>query len=112
MGPIFSNLCTCATAPPQLGPGLAGPLFCHVMGFNLGSQYGRSRPGQRDPSGSSLDILRLARDHLPHRVRCPSQTAYYGLAGAESACERLTIVLSTKAPVALSFREYPFSVMR
>ena len=35
MGPIFSNLCTCATAPPQLGPGLAGSLFCHVMDLIL-----------------------------------------------------------------------------
>ena len=88
MGPIISNLCTCATAPPQLMLGLAGPLFCHVMGFNLGSQYGRSRRRQRVPSGSSLDVLCLARDRLPRRVRCPSQTAYYCLAGAEWASAR------------------------
>ena len=60
------------------------------MGFNIGSPYGRSRPSQRVPSGSSLDILCLARDRLPHRVRCPSQKAYYGLVGAKWACECLT----------------------
>jgi hypothetical protein len=87
MGPIISNLCTCSTAPPQLGPGLAGSLFCHVMGFNIGSQYGRSRHRQRVPSGSSLDLLCLARDHLPHRVRCPSQTACSCLAETTSICE-------------------------
>jgi hypothetical protein len=99
MGPIISNLCTCATAPPQLVPGLAGPLFCHVMGFNIGSQYGRSGQRQRVPSGSSLDLLCFTRDHLPRRVRCPSQTAYYCLAGAEWACEFLTSDLRIKASV-------------
>jgi hypothetical protein len=90
MGPIFSNLCTCATAPPQLGPGFAGSRFCHVMGYNIGSQYGRSRHRQRDPSGSSLDILCLTREYPLYRVRCPSQTAYYCLAGAKWTCECLT----------------------
>src|ERR687893_3264822 len=99
MGPIISNLCTCAPAPPQPVPGFAGPLFSHVMGFNIGSQYGRSRDRQRVSSGSSLDLLCLARDHLPRRVRCPSQTAYYCLAGAEWACECLTSDLRTKASV-------------
>jgi hypothetical protein len=68
------------------------------MGFNIGSQYGRSHQRKRFPSGSSLDLLRLARDLL-YRVRCPSQTAYYCLAGAESACKCLTSDLHTKASV-------------
>ena len=65
----------------------------------LGSEYGRTRQRQRDPSGSSLDILCLARDRLPRRVLCPSQTAYCCLAGAEWAYECLTSDLRIEASV-------------
>ena len=100
MGPIVPNLCTRATAPPQLGPGLSGSLFRYVMGLNSGSRYGRSRHRQRVPSGSTLDLLCLARDRVPHRVLCPSQTAYCCLAGEEWACgECLTSDLRIRASV-------------
>ena len=79
---LFQNLSACVAAPPQLVPGLAGSRCCHVMGFNIGSQYGRSRQHQRVPSGSSLDILCLAREYPLCGVRCPSQTGCHRLAEA------------------------------
>ena len=99
MGPIISNLRPYATAPPQRVHGRVRSRFCYVMGHNVGSEHGRSRQRPSVPSGSSLELLCLVRDHLLYRVRCPSQTAYRCLAGAESACECLRIDLSTKASV-------------
>jgi hypothetical protein len=74
--------------------------FVFAMSWDLTLEVNTDAPANVNvfPSGSPLEILCLARAHLPHRVRCP-QTAYCCLARAEWACECLTSDLSIKASV-------------